>query len=986
MMKYIPIAGWLYLFLLVAGATAPEQDLIAHYTFDEGTGTVVRDQSGGGNDGKIFNAVFVKSPRGYALSFNGTNSYVDCGANPALNVSGDMTVEAWIKVSPEAKGDKYIFGDNADLAVNRNFYISSSNGRLRIEHGNGVAAEQIITDSEVVDGSWQHIVAVCEYPFYYLYVNGRQVKFGEMTIPIVPTAMTPRRIGGWFWERGYFKGEIDEIRLYRRALSEKTIRRHADGKETDAGAAVQAVIPNLYYPRQELRVKALIQNVATSQTAVITVWGKDQKPVFSRTQALKETRTGSARSVVEATFGTQKLKTGTYRVHVALVDGRGEQKAVSDETTFVYPEKPEWFGSKAGISTTVLPPYTSIKVEKKKDAVSVETWGRRYDFVKNSFLAGVESKGQSLLTGPIRLYAKINGKELLLDSGALPGVRKKSAKTILTWSLSGKEADVTIRAEVEYDGLVKFDWDLKARDAATLEKLTLEIPLDASVARYLYRWPGNGTSCSNGTLTGGTTDLPFQPILWLGDEEKGLSWFAESDRNWFAASPGRAIQVCKGPREVVLRLNLVEQPVLLDPAKPLAYTFGLQATPLKPILKDGWDYRMHHISQSTHGPDTIRLKIPDSMLDTLAAKGVRTICFHEHWTDFQGYSKTPYEADLDSFVKRCHQRGMKVLLYFGFNISDLIPEWPYIGEACVIHPKCGYLPSNYPPQPIQNAYVVCLNSVYQDLIVDGTARLMDRFDIDGVYLDTTISPFACANPLHGCGYKKPDGTLTATYPIFAVRETFKRLYSVIKEREPEGLVDAHVYDCMNAPALAFATSYWTGEQLGGLKLPDGLPLDRFRAECMGYNWGVPAEFLHYMIGGYRPAYSLALLHDILVRSAGLTADFDLESSLWKLMDDFGRKQAVWHPYWKNGDFVQVSPNGCYASFYQHPKNGILLVVSNLKNETAQVRICLQTAKLNMAELINARDALSGKDMQIKEGVITTSLPSTGWQVIWIKPK
>src|SRR5271157_2081367 len=60
---------------------------------------------------------------------------------------------------------------------------------------------------------------------------------------------------------------------------------------------------------------------------------------------------------------------------------------------------------------------------------------------------------------------------------------------------------------------------------------------------------------------------------------------------------------------------------------------------------------------------------------------------------------------------------------------------------------------------------------------------------------------------------------------------------------------------MTIPTLAFATSYWDGEQLQGLARKHSaleiLPLDAFCAEFMGHNWGVPAELLWYGGGPFR---------------------------------------------------------------------------------------------------------------------------------------
>ena len=108
----------------------------------------------------------------------------------------------------------------------------------------------------------------------------------------------------------------------------------------------------------------------------------------------------------------------------------------------------------------------------------------------------------------------------------------------------------------------------------------------------------------------------------------------------------------------------------------------------------------------------------------------------------------------------------------------------------------------------------------------------------------------------------------------------KRIYTIVKHHNPAGQVNVHQSTCMTIPTLAFATSYWDGEQLQGLKRKasalEVLPLDAFCAEFMGHNWGVPAELLWYGSGPFRrvEAMSLGLLHDVPVRP-GSMADVEV---------------------------------------------------------------------------------------------------------------
>jgi len=62
-----------------AAARGAEPGLVAHYTFDQGAGAVLKDNGPGAHDGKIRNAEWVKSVRGHGLAMQRTGSCVDCG-------------------------------------------------------------------------------------------------------------------------------------------------------------------------------------------------------------------------------------------------------------------------------------------------------------------------------------------------------------------------------------------------------------------------------------------------------------------------------------------------------------------------------------------------------------------------------------------------------------------------------------------------------------------------------------------------------------------------------------------------------------------------------------------------------------------------------------------------------------------------------------------------------------------------------------------
>ena len=94
---------------LPARAQSGAPGLVAAYGFDEGTGNTVKDLSGNNLTGTIVGATWTTTGMyGNALSFNGTSSYVDLGNPSALQLTGSMTIEAWVKAAANPADDGQI--------------------------------------------------------------------------------------------------------------------------------------------------------------------------------------------------------------------------------------------------------------------------------------------------------------------------------------------------------------------------------------------------------------------------------------------------------------------------------------------------------------------------------------------------------------------------------------------------------------------------------------------------------------------------------------------------------------------------------------------------------------------------------------------------------------------------------------------------------------------------------------------------------------
>lgn len=630
---------------------------------------------------------------------------------------------------------------------------------------------------------------------------------------------------------------------------------------------------------------------------------------------------------------------------------------------------------------SVLDPWTPVTIQQRDDTVIVGVWGREYRFSKQPLPSQITTAGVELLAQPMRLVAFGEKGELpWWQSGCEFWERTDEQVTLIGWqACDAVLANFIVR--VEFDGLIRIDLTLANPPPPrkpTLQRLWLEIPLRKERASLFHYWPGRWGSAENsGAVPSDGIMLPFKPIVWLGWEEGGLTWCAESDRGWQAAEGGRAIEIVPEGNATVLRVHLLDMP----PQKlPISFTFGIQATPVKPLPKDFHEWRICHGAFYGMEKQPLTEGGKETALDKAAWLGVKTLVFHEQWTPIQNYWRTNREAELRQLVAACHQQGIKLLLYFGYELSTLAPEWSALADQVLVKTPAGGLAGGYFRQPLQYDHIVCLRSQWAERLLEGIVSATERYMFDGVYLDGTIEPFGCANEAHGCGYRTADGRLRETYPIFAVRNFMRRLYEAL---HPQGkLINAHQSTYCGTPTLAFVDSYWDGEQFGGGELAGDpmqrLPLASFRAEFMGKNFGVPCEFLVYE----RPpdwtvdhALAFTLLHDVRVRPLGFGAMLEKLSAIWNAMTRFGVSDAEWHPYWHIGELCQVEPESVKVSGYKRVVNGQvrwLLVVSNLSAKES-VTAKVQLTKKALPRVIGATDALTGERLPIAGDLITLPL-------------
>jgi hypothetical protein len=198
--------------------------LVGYWRFEEGSGTTTADLSGNGFTGTLLNGpAWVSGLFGTALDFTGNR--VDCGNPPALQITGPMTLAAWVYV------DSLL--DNGRI-LTKGGGPGQRGWSLNVE-GIDVWAFQLAVSGNVNVSlnvpsipirKWTHVAGVYDpsVPVMRLYTNGI---FGGEKTDGVPTSQfnSPLNvsIGARPVEQTFFDGKIDEVRIHARALSAEQI-------------------------------------------------------------------------------------------------------------------------------------------------------------------------------------------------------------------------------------------------------------------------------------------------------------------------------------------------------------------------------------------------------------------------------------------------------------------------------------------------------------------------------------------------------------------------------------------------------------------------------------------------------------------------------------------------------------------------------------------------------------------------------------------
>ncbi len=195
--------------------------LVGCWLMEEGSGSTLIDSSGSGNDGALSgNPAWTTGVNGQALALDGSGDYALVPDDASLDIANQLTLAAWIQ--PANSGTQYVVKKATQGGVDGYELSLASSGKIftrlnQSTSGNGIRIDS--TSDYPTDGStWMHVAATYDGATLRLYVNGVEESSLSTSIPIATNTL-PLGIGAQSDGDSSLEGNLDEVRVYNRALS-----------------------------------------------------------------------------------------------------------------------------------------------------------------------------------------------------------------------------------------------------------------------------------------------------------------------------------------------------------------------------------------------------------------------------------------------------------------------------------------------------------------------------------------------------------------------------------------------------------------------------------------------------------------------------------------------------------------------------------------------------------------------------------------------
>ena len=288
-------------------------DPIAFWRLNESSGTSASDSKQGSTFSKIAGtyvggvtlgqsgAFTVDNNR--AASFDGVNDYVEIANEAAFDgLTTGLSVEAWVKTAGWSKTWEAIV-TKGDSSWRLSRY--SNTRQVSFDTTSADGSHSLPGSRVIDDNQWHHVVGVYDGVAKYLYVDGILEGFTPYRRTLSQNN-SPVRIGENAEATGrYFRGSMDEVAIYRRALSPLEVLDHfRAGGGSGLDVAIRLRLPGLEQlggvdVRGVLQPSGALSVQASAASVPVTGFN-----LGTAVMAVTRTTSGSVNAVLGGTLST----------------------------------------------------------------------------------------------------------------------------------------------------------------------------------------------------------------------------------------------------------------------------------------------------------------------------------------------------------------------------------------------------------------------------------------------------------------------------------------------------------------------------------------------------------------------------------------------------------------------------------------------------------------------------------------------------------
>jgi len=196
---------------------------VAHWKFDEGSGSQAGDSSGNKHDGTINGGVAWSSGvNGKALNLDGVDDYVQVKHKAGLSPS-KFTYALWVKIDKLPSVDVDLMAKRS-TQDNSPTLILFNTGEIWLHWEVSKTNYDLKSKTKLLPGTWYHLVATYNGSAAKIYINAAPTNSSAVTAS-PPTSNTDDiTLGTGLNKKYFFNGQLDDVRIYDAALAPGQIK------------------------------------------------------------------------------------------------------------------------------------------------------------------------------------------------------------------------------------------------------------------------------------------------------------------------------------------------------------------------------------------------------------------------------------------------------------------------------------------------------------------------------------------------------------------------------------------------------------------------------------------------------------------------------------------------------------------------------------------------------------------------------------------